>query len=566
MRPPGSWTRRGFAVALTAGGVIALAACGSPEAERGTAPAGAEVSFAFGLDRDQTALADRVWEISTPSSEDYTQFLSLSEIADQFGASQETVDQALATLTEAGFDGAADPTRGVITGTFSVLEAEAFLGVSLDETMRNDGTAYISPREDVKVPRSLQPGVVEVFGGWSTTDSDPGSTTTAAPPAEAPTADPPCPSNERGIKGRAVIDQLYGLTPYYQAGLTGKGVRIGMLSIGHYSERALELYERCYNRNVPPIELTEVNAPAEFLEPENVETSLDLIYMGVMAPGIDAVNVFQFDKVSSLVFPLAEVLDAQPDPAKAVDLLTTSVGFCAANLNEDERSMSDWLAASLAASGVSFLASSGDGGSSSCPPDKEPGTQYPSESAFATSIGGTQLEDIDTPNPSQSVWNDSPKLPLAGGGGPSVDTPRPPYQSNLAGPETRQTPDVAFIAAPGDFGTVAYCDRGEECKFQVVAGTSATAPGVAAIIAMLLEDLRTSMPDQRLGLLNPAIYEFAESPQYEQTFLDVTQGNNDVYDVGCCTAAPGYDMASGWGSARFDEFTRLITEAIKARA
>ena len=25
-------------------------------------------------------------------------------------------------------------------------------------------------------------------------------------------------------------------------------------------------------------------------------------------------------------------------------------------------------------------------------------------------------------------------------------------------------------------------------------------------------------------------------------------GDNDLFGVGCCTAGPGYDQASGWGS------------------
>jgi hypothetical protein len=31
------------------------------------------------------------------------------------------------------------------------------------------------------------------------------------------------------------------------------------------------------------------------------------------------------------------------------------------------------------------------------------------------------------------------------------------------------------------------------------------------------------------------------------TFYDITEGNNDLAAVGCCTAAVGYDPASGLG-------------------
>ena len=569
-RGSGLASLRSVAVAVVAV-VLALGACGSPSVERGTAPEGAELSFAFGLARDQQALAGKVWDVSTPGAADYTGYLSAPDIADKFGASQDTVKAAMRTLSKAGFQGGADPTRGVITGTFSAREAEAFFGVPMDQTTRADGTAYVSARSEVGVPSSLQSQVVDVFGGWATTQPDP--TTGKQPPntqpsasAQASAADPPCPSNERGLQARAVIDQMYGLDPYYRSGLTGKGVRVGMLSIEQYSPRALELYERCFNRTLPPVETTQVNAPVERLDAGNIETSMDLIFMGIFAPGIDAVDVYQFDKMTSTIFPLADVLAAQGDPAKAVDVLTTSVGFCAANLSAGERSMSDWLAMSLAATGVTYLASSGDGGSSSCyPPGKQQSTQYPSESAFATSVGGTQVEGADGATPGQAVWNEAPRANQAGGGGPAGDTPRPPYQSALTGADVRQTPDVAFVAAPGDVGPIAYCNRGAPCRFQVVAGTSATAPGFAAVVAMLLEYVRQNSPEQRIGLLNPAIYQFAQGPAYAQAFMDITQGTNDLFGVGCCTAAPGYDMASGWGSLRLDQFGTLMVDALKAR-
>lgn len=556
--------RLGFAgfVVLAVGAAVTLVGCGE-STPRGTAPSESEVSFAFGLARDQEGLETKVWDVSTPTSGQYTQFASLTSVADAYGATPEAVESTLETLENAGFAGAVDPTRGVITGTFAANEAEAFFGKPLDETTRSDGTAYISFRSQPEIPASLQPNVTEMFGGWATSQPDT-RRNQSAPANTTDEADPPCPSPERGLQARAVIDDLYGLDPYYQASLTGEGVRVGMLSIEQHSPRALELFERCFDRKLPPVELTEVNAPANLLSGGNVETSMDLIFMGIIAPGIDTVEVFQFDRITSMVFPLADVLTAQNDSQQAIDILTTSVGFCASDLSAGERSMSDWLAMSLAASGVTFLASSGDYGSSSCyPPNEQMSNQYPSESAFATSVGGTMIAGLDSGTPSQVVWNETPRFELAGGGGPAATTPRPPYQSGLSGANVRQTPDVAFIAAPDDVGPIAYCNRGEPCDFDVVAGTSATAPGLAAVVAMLLEYTRTANPEQLLGLLNPAIYEFAQGPNYGDAFLDVTEGNNDVFGVGCCTATPGYDMASGWGSMRLDKFGELMVQALQ---
>ena len=505
-----------------------------------------------------------------PGAADYTGYLSAPDIADKFGASQDTVKAAMRTLSKAGFQGGADPTRGVITGTFSAREAEAFFGVPMDQTTRADGTAYVSARSEGGVPSSLQSQVVDVFGGWATTQPDP--TTGKQPPntqpsasAQASAADPPCPSNERGLQARAVIDQMYGLDPYYRSGLTGKGVRVGMLSIEQYSPRALELYERCFNRTLPPVETTQVNAPVERLDAGNIETSMDLIFMGIFAPGIDAVDVYQFDKMTSTIFPLADVLAAQGDPAKAVDVLTTSVGFCAANLSAGERSMSDWLAMSLAATGVTYLASSGDGGSSSC---------YPRASSRAPSTPRSQRSPPQWRHPGRGRRRGDARAGRLERGAPGQPGRRRRPGRGHPAPALPVRPDRRRRAPDPGCGLRGGARRRRPHRLlqprRTVpvpgsGGTSATAPGFAAVVAMLLEYVRQNSPDQRIGLLNPAIYQFAQGPAYAQAFMDITQGTNDLFGVGCCTAAPGYDMASGWGSLRLDQFGTLIVDALKAR-
>ena len=42
-------------------------------------------------------------------------------------------------------------------------------------------------------------------------------------------------------------------------------------------------------------------------------------------------------------------------------------------------------------------------------------------------------------------------------------------------------------------------------------------------------------------------------------FLDITQGGNSIFGVNCCTAAPGFDLASGLGSPIANEVAaRLV--------
>lgn len=49
--------------------------------------------------------------------------------------------------------------------------------------------------------------------------------------------------------------------------------------------------------------------------------------------------------------------------------------------------------------------------------------------------------------------------------------------------------------------------------------------------------------------------------KHPKAFYDVVDGNNDVYDRGCCSAKVGYDKASGLGSPNFDVWLRKLPAA-----
>jgi len=532
---------------------LVLSACGAFTTD-GSAPKDAEVYFAFGLQRDQSGLAAAVQSLSTPGDATHGQFLALPDIADQYGATEQQADSALSALQEAGFNGAVDPTRGVISGSFSVAEAEAFFGVAFDLQTNSDGSSYITPKTGISGPGAA-PFITQVYGGQATYEPDPtsASATASGPPPE-------CPEFSRtGPKVRDILSKLYGLGPLDAKGVTGKGIRAGILEIGYYSAEAERLFDKCSSATVPPIGVTRANVTEQQLPASNSETALDLASLAIVAPGLAHIEIVQFDGQSSLVFPLTTVLAAQTDESTRLDVVSSSVAFCGKDITPNEQLMSEWLMMSLAASGTAFTASAGDAGSSSCyPPNQEQSTQYPSSSAYAVSVGGTMLDDPTARKPKEVVWNESPEQELAGGGGPSQLIEQPWYQEGLEGETARQTPDVAFVADPSDVGPIAVCNRGSACEFQNVAGTSATAPGFAGALALILESYRRKSPEQDLGLLNPAIYQIASGDNYDRSFFDVTQGDNDLFDVGCCTAEVGYDMASGWGSVQISVFANQL--------
>ena len=80
-------------------------------------------------------------------------------------------------------------------------------------------------------------------------------------------------------------------------------------------------------------------------------------------------------------------------------------------------------------------------------------------------------------------------------------------------------------------------------SLHTVGGTSGSAPLTAAATA-LVAGTEKAAGRPPLGLVNGWFYAAAGRPG---AFFDVVQGENDLDKVGCCTAAAGYDTASGIG-------------------
>ena len=109
--------------------------------------------------------------------------------------------------------------------------------------------------------------------------------------------------------------------------------------------------------------------------------------------------------------------------------------------------------------------------------------------------------------------------------------------NNMGSTEYRNGPDVS---ANADF-TFYVCADQTTCTANDYGGTSFAAPMWAGYIALANQkSAATSGPP--VGFINPAIYSFGVSANYDTDFHDITIGNNDY------PAVTGYDLATGWGS------------------
>ena len=156
------------------------------------------------------------------------------------------------------------------------------------------------------------------------------------------------------------------------------------------------------------------------------------------------------------------------------------------------------------------------------------------------------------------MWNDteypSPyEQTAAGGGGVSTFEKRPWWQPAIASQSTyRMVPDVAAFADPSPGYAIICSPEVQGCgpspgqSISFVGGTSAATPLVAGMIALWDQQAKQSgLPNP--GFVPPLLYSIAQHAP--GSFLDITTGGNAVFGgVSCCTAAPGFDLASGLGS------------------
>ncbi|POS84740.1 hypothetical protein EPUL_005029 [Erysiphe pulchra] len=200
----------------------------------------------------------------------------------------------------------------------------------------------------------------------------------------------------------------------------------------------------------------------------------------------------------------------------------------------------------LAARGVSVLVSSGDSGSGSDCSETRPNTllytpSFPASCPFVTTIGAT--------------YRVAPEIAVSfSGGGFSDFFPRPEYQDKTI-TEYLESVDPAFkkfynTSGPQGVNFHVFV-RGSDV---LESGTSASAPAMAAIIA-LLNGERIDRGQPALGFLNPLLY-----GNYKTAFTDITGGKTS----GCSqilgsgfAATAGWDAATGFGTPDFLKLQEL---------
>jgi len=336
------------------------------------------------------------------------------------------------------------------------------------------------------------------------------------------------------------------------------------------------------------------------------EATLDVDRVVGTAPGAQLDLVISADTSTNdgVDIGIAYNIETLRDP-----IMTISFGSCEAQNGSAETNYLNSLFQTAASEGISTFVSADDSGVAGCDTPFTPVTlaetpQVASinvlcSSGYVTCVGGTEFNDEGNPSLywassnanagyqsalsyiPEGAWNESSAVNssgamvyqvAAGGGGVSTYIAKPSWQSGLGVPADgfRDVPDVSFTAADHDGYLGCFAAGGGSCvstsggtQITVFSGTSAAAPGMAGIAALLNTKLGAAQ-----GNLNPTLYRLAASTP--AAFHDVTVATSGVTSCSADTpsmcdnstpgeasltgglagyvVAAGYDQATGLGS------------------
>ena len=581
--------RRLVVIAVIAGIVVALAAVTPGTASARSNARATNLQLVLPLQAHYAALARYTRAVTTPGSPLYAQYRSIAWLARRFGASASATARVVRYLRRSGAEAIrVDATGLFVDARLRATTAERLFGPArstLDEQAAISGGAA-APRVTIPSPlRGLVTGVVgldtepiataprtsQSGGSGGVGAGGPTSTTSAYTPVSGTPSGCAAGTAAGGFTPSQYLT-AYDYVPLQQTGVLGQDERVALIEIDGYKASDIDTFAKCFGLSVPRIEGFGVGVSSAL--PPGGEATLDLEVLDATAPDLRSIDVYESKPDASDVL-MALTAPLQTNGYKP-QVISASLGLCESQTEQAVgRSGVDATEAALqeaADSGISFIAASGDYGSADCvssnsndaAPDPDLAVNYPASSPYATGVGGTNVV-LTAANAieSQVVWNDGNATTLVGasGGGFSTLFARPGYQTGTVVQNHRAVPDVALLAdvAPG---YDVYCSAEPDClnqaqsnPWQTVGGTSAATPLLAGGLA-LVDELLLQHQLQGLGLVNPLLYEMGRNPtQAPLVFDGVTTGSNDVGPfiqadgaaLGCCTAGPGYNEATGWG-------------------
>jgi hypothetical protein len=523
-------------------------------------------------------------DLQDPTSRNYHRWLTPVQVGRRFGASQHDIDAISAWLRSQGLRvNSVSNSRMMIDFSGNASQVGPAFATEIRYYVVN-GEQRMATADDPQIPAALAAVIQGVSGLYTVNDHPYHGAEAAHVPVQGAGSDLPALSIcHNGSCSYYVTPEDFAVI--YGFGLappSGLGQTIAIIGRARVYDPDLQNFE---SRTGYTFALPTVIVPPSGQDPgqpagaggtasgDQVEATLDVMRAASVAPGanVDLIISANNDAIglNGIRVAAAYAVDTNPIPAQIMNI---SFGACEADRTLADVQFWDTLFSQAAGEGISVFVASGDAGAAGCdayfqtPPQTQvESPNYICASSYSTCVGGTEF--ADTSNPStywsstnsgnlgsalsyipEGGWNEplnskGTTQAASSGGGYSSYIPTPSWQTGTGVPGTqgRYTPDIAFTSAGHDgyFGCLAASGgthpgdcvvSNGEFYFEYFFGTSAAAPDMAGITALLNQQLQSPQ-----GELNQRLYQLAANPA-NQVFHDVTVTTSGVSD--CVVTTP----------------------------
>jgi subtilase family serine protease len=541
----------GFMASAASAGVLQpQTAVPAPWRDLGRATSATRVDLAVVLNYHNDAELDGLVESQVDeTSPMYHHFLTPGQFAHYFAPTPSEYADTIGQLQRAGFRVTNTfSNRTVVDVTASAPVAERYFSTNIHLVRREDGSIrHINVRPET-IPASLSREVLAVIGLDNAHQMHPQyvrlpkNAMHAVPQPARPDTNPLF--GPDGGYGPQVYRTSYG----FPSADDGTGRASAVVGDADFLDSDLAAYLSYFgvNRTGPATKRVLVDGgPPSGLSGDSVETTLDVETIVSIDPGT-ALYVYEAPEADDLRY-FTDMYNQAVTDDKA-DTVNTSYSECETAFIPSFPKAADAIEKQGNAEGITFHASSGDGGTDTYGCNGVT-VGSPTDTIHNVSVGGT-IEHVDHTTgqeTSEVGWNDNSG---ATGGGVSTVFVLPHYQKGIstiiAG--GRNLPDLAFDASPYT-GESLYYDGQFDGP---IGGTSLSSPIFGAGLTVLDE-----IEGTRSGFFNPRLYRTWERHGYVKGQIvylrDITSGSIPPYNAG-----PGYDQMTGIGAMLFGNFAGIF--------
>jgi len=531
----------------------------------------------------QTAFEQLLADQQNHSSPLYHQWLTPQQVGQLFGPTPNDLARLSSWLTSQGLKVDSVSASGVlvsVSGSAAVLGNAFHTSFAIFDLASATGNPIatgtrLSAVAEPSIPTALTPLVRSIQGLAQVSVHPMNHATALKRPTAAPGVRPQYTNTYMGSTSYFIMPDdfavIYDIAGVYSGGNKGATIgstpqRIAVIGVSAVDNTDITDFETITGLSTS--DLPTVVVPPGSTSPgitgtgAQDEATLDVDRVIATAPGagVDLVIAADTSTTSGLFTAALWNVSNLKDPVMSI-----SFGGCEVD-NPTGPAYVDSFASAGAAEGITTLVSSGDSGAAGCETSFQPvtGTQVASvnficSSTYVTCVGGTEFNDTSNPTAYWSATNSTPGYesalgyipeggwnepssvnasnvtvyaPAASGGGVSVYIAKPTWQTGSGVPSGsfRFVPDVSFSASAHDgyFACLAYAGGNcEQNYFEDFSGTSAAAPGMAGIVALI-----NTKTGSASGNINPTLYATATSTP--SAFHDATIATSGVTN---CTAS-----------------------------